>query len=282
MRHSRQSHGFTLIELLVVIAIIAILAAILFPVFAKAREKARQASCLSNEKQIGLAIMQYVQDSDEIYPLAVSTPGGDWNGGQWTMAVMPYVKSLNVFYCPSDGSAGQQGWWGTKESYAVNGYYGANYNWYSATDPNNGFALLGIMATVGQGTQWLSPRSASDSSINNPSSTILLTEKLATDNGDTASGGWAYTTFAWGPGCVIGGTTNYGGGWGPQAIPNDKGTAPGNAYPNGPNGAVSSRHTDMANFAFADGHVKAMRPTATNPDPVNHPERNMWDATRLQ
>ena len=64
----KHAHGFTLIELLVVIAIISILAAILFPVFAKAREKARQIACLSNQKQIGLALFQYVQDNDETYP----------------------------------------------------------------------------------------------------------------------------------------------------------------------------------------------------------------------
>ncbi|HAZ64135.1 MAG TPA: hypothetical protein DCZ72_11075, partial [Armatimonadetes bacterium] len=73
-RGSRR--GFTLIELLVVIAIIAILAAILFPVFAKAREKARAASCQSNLKQLGLSVMQYTQDWDEMYP--TGDVGGDW------------------------------------------------------------------------------------------------------------------------------------------------------------------------------------------------------------
>ncbi|MFA4044255.1 MAG: hypothetical protein HZRFUVUK_001041, partial [Candidatus Fervidibacterota bacterium] len=74
----RMHRGFTLIELLVVIAIIAILAAILFPVFARAREKARQASCQSNLKQIGLAIFQYAQDYDERLPLAWYGPGTPW------------------------------------------------------------------------------------------------------------------------------------------------------------------------------------------------------------
>ncbi|HEY3298451.1 MAG TPA: prepilin-type N-terminal cleavage/methylation domain-containing protein, partial [Armatimonadota bacterium] len=70
VRATKRNSGFTLIELLVVIAIIAILAAILFPVFAQAREKARSASCLSNEKQIGLGLMMYMQDYDETYPMA--------------------------------------------------------------------------------------------------------------------------------------------------------------------------------------------------------------------
>ena len=92
--------GFTLIELLVVIAIIAILAAILFPVFAKAREKARQASCQSNEKQLGLAIIQYVQDNDETFPNGV--PGGG-SGTGWASQVYPYAKSTQLYVCP-DGS----------------------------------------------------------------------------------------------------------------------------------------------------------------------------------
>ncbi|MBC8137181.1 MAG: DUF1559 domain-containing protein [Fibrella sp.] len=90
----RRTHagtfGFTLIELLVVIAIIAILAAILFPVFAQAREKARTASCLSNQKQIALAIMQYVQDYDESLPLSEFAGGG---GATWENVINPYVKA---------------------------------------------------------------------------------------------------------------------------------------------------------------------------------------------
>lgn len=103
--------GFTLIELLVVIAIIAILAAILFPVFAKAREKARQASCQSNEKQIGLAILQYVQDNDETYPLGYlgTTNTGDASGTAltWDIAAMPYIKSNGVLVCPDDTASGK-------------------------------------------------------------------------------------------------------------------------------------------------------------------------------
>jgi prepilin-type N-terminal cleavage/methylation domain-containing protein/prepilin-type processing-associated H-X9-DG protein len=99
----RRRSGFTLIELLVVIAIIAILAAILFPVFARAREKARQSSCQSNEKQLMLAYLAYIQDYDERTPnqwFFSSTAG---TGYMWVDAIMPYVKNLQLFDCPSAG-----------------------------------------------------------------------------------------------------------------------------------------------------------------------------------
>jgi len=140
-----RSKGFTLIELLVVIAIIAILAAILFPVFARARESARRASCLSNLKQIGLGIMQYTQDYDEKYPLCIrgqwgntaaytkvtdpSLPGAHFktNDGShldywftWMDMIQPYVKSWQVFVCPSATNTA------TTPSYGYN-YYLRSY-----------------------------------------------------------------------------------------------------------------------------------------------------------
>jgi prepilin-type N-terminal cleavage/methylation domain-containing protein/prepilin-type processing-associated H-X9-DG protein len=103
----RRSFGFTLIELLVVIAIIAILAAILFPVFARAREKARQASCQSNLKQIALAALMYGQDYDETYVrqrIEVGTPtNGQATSYTWGDMVMPYMKNMNLLDCPSSG-----------------------------------------------------------------------------------------------------------------------------------------------------------------------------------
>ena len=102
--------GFTLIELLVVIAIIAILAAILFPVFAKAREKARQSSCLSNVKQLTLGLMQYVQDYDEKFPgrYAVTVyPDYVYTGQRWDNVIMPYVKNTQVKECPSRQSTSE-------------------------------------------------------------------------------------------------------------------------------------------------------------------------------
>jgi prepilin-type N-terminal cleavage/methylation domain-containing protein/prepilin-type processing-associated H-X9-DG protein len=98
-----RTRGFTLIELLVVIAIIAILAAILFPVFARAREKARQTSCLSNVKQLGAANLMYLSDSDETYPIGITA-----NMVTPAASVMerldPYVKNRQVRLCPSDPS----------------------------------------------------------------------------------------------------------------------------------------------------------------------------------
>lgn len=100
-----SKRAFTLIELLVVIAIIALLAAILFPVFGRAREMARRSSCQSNLKQIGLGFQQYTQDYDETYPSIYDGQSNNINAGAikfWPYALQPYIKSGQVFKCPSD------------------------------------------------------------------------------------------------------------------------------------------------------------------------------------
>ncbi|MBC8138089.1 MAG: prepilin-type N-terminal cleavage/methylation domain-containing protein [Fibrella sp.] len=120
----RTPRAFTLIELLVVIAIIAILAAILFPVFAQARNKARQASDLSNMKQQGLAIMQYVQDYDETYPMAYYYKNDNNDSGgyvHWSFMCQPYIKSIDLFKSPGDPNGGLPP---TNYNAGANGTYG--------------------------------------------------------------------------------------------------------------------------------------------------------------
>ncbi len=144
--------GFTLIELLVVIAIIAILAAILFPVFARAREKARQSSCLSNTKQIMLAIKQYTMDYDQSYPLARVRAGAGWttpNGTAttanlpWFCAIGPYMKNIQILNCPSETTRYDGDTDFTDISYGMNewicmsgGRYGSyEYSYYNRYGP---------------------------------------------------------------------------------------------------------------------------------------------------
>jgi prepilin-type N-terminal cleavage/methylation domain-containing protein/prepilin-type processing-associated H-X9-DG protein len=120
MMQRRKNQAFTLIEILVVIAIISILAAILFPVFARARENARRASCMSNLKQIGLGMMMYVQDYDETFPAIAMGPAGQ--EVNWPYLIQPYTKSTQVFLCPSAPIAS-----------VTNGNYGIN--WIMVNNP---------------------------------------------------------------------------------------------------------------------------------------------------
>jgi len=137
--NDRPRHGgFTLIELLVVIAIIAILAAILFPVFAKAREKARQITCASNLKQLGLAFTQYTQDYDEHF-----THGDPWGTAQgWAGQIYPYVKSGGAFSCPDDPTNPNAN--GVVVSYAMN----TDLAWQGNNVPGEKLSYLAAPATL--------------------------------------------------------------------------------------------------------------------------------------
>ena len=134
-RARAHKKGFTLIELLVVIAIIAILAAILFPVFARARENARRASCSSNLKQIGLGIIQYSQDYDEKLPARVYFGGEP--AKSWRVVIQPYVKSTQLFACPSNTgntlTTNYDSGTFIPRSYSINGGEGANGAAFDAT-----------------------------------------------------------------------------------------------------------------------------------------------------
>ena len=224
--------AFTLIELLVVIAIIAILAAILFPVFAKAREKARQISCLSNEKQLALGFTQYTQDNDELLPGAASGAGGATltgaNGFGWVKyttfgsgttpavydvtqgSIYAYVKSKGVYVCPDD-SVGQT----SGDSYAINGcidFPGTVTGTVAADHTRAGKSLA---------------------AFDNPSSIMLLSEENAGDPSRlTGSTNDAYLSF-----------------FSPDFI--------------------SLRHTGGSNVVFVDGHAKfSFFPVAhSNTDP---------------
>ncbi len=243
--------GFTLIELLIVIAIIAILAAILFPVFAQAREKARATACLSNLKQLGLGITQYEQDYDECVPCGRNA----WGSGKgWAGEILPYVKSLGVYLCPSDTGPNDV------ISYALN----ANLVSARYTNPPTNTLVAPVPAPV--------------SMLTSPSKTVQLFEvtngsSLTIDANDTNSPAGFGTsvvssyTLNGTNGSVSGSTTSatalkYATGVFANASPvgdtvdNNPADITGtNSFFTGTDG----RHQVGSNFLMADNHAKWMR-----------------------
>ena len=215
--------GFTLIELLVVIAIIAILAAILFPVFAQAREKARQSTCLSNMKQMGLAVNMYLEDYDETYP-----PGRTEVAGVGTVLwtyydiVYTYIKNFKVFLCPSSYQTFNLKDW---QYYAHGMPYGIQGHYTANTD---------IMYDLYDNTT--SPKTAGQ--ITAPSDMVMIFEGSypALRDAQLANNG-AY--YCWLPGAYLG---NGGIAFGGPA--------------EGLSDYKSGRHSEGINITYADGHAK--------------------------
>jgi len=238
MRSTRSA--FTLIELLVVIAIIAILAAILFPVFAQAREKARAISCLSNMKQMGTAIIMYVQDYDEVYPFA-ATIYPDGSRTDWRIAILPYIKN------------GTQGLAQTGDGTVIGGLFSCP----SAPGSKRIYgAHSGIIhyPTLSNGAPWPAVGMAN---LNRPAEIVLVTEVgYGTDGNGSLEGMtedfWWHGGATWPP--IFQGP-NSGAkfeGDGSNANCNAAGWPQCNTY------LPRYRHTGSANMTFADGHAKAM------------------------
>lgn len=230
---TKHKQAFTLIELLVVIAIIAILAAILFPVFAAAREKARQVTCASNEKQLGLAFLQYTQDNDEHYPYTL----GASTGKGWSAPIYPYVKEPAAYKCPDDPQRPSTGLNHYPVSYAMNKNLAFTPNWTSSIN-------------------------TATSIDNAPASTVLLFEITgATADVTGQYYGNDYTEIA------VGGNLPAGDNGSMVWARYDTGDMGNPARSPGQIDTINplGRHTDGSNFLLCDGHVKWLKEGQVSP-----------------
>jgi prepilin-type N-terminal cleavage/methylation domain-containing protein/prepilin-type processing-associated H-X9-DG protein len=270
--------GFTLVELLTVIGIIAILAALLFPVFASARNAARRAVCASNLRQVGLAVAQYVTDNDERLPAPlVSAPRGSW-----AALVTPYLHSWEVLRCPGmvDATVAQQSIWRPEsifhspENLSIWCAYGWNADYLAPAPPD----CMGVLST-GFGPP--APLAA----VMKPAETVMCTGiSLATGPGSRAGSNPLYPVrggFYDAPSPASRGTadvcTRPSRGWGPGSMLGPYG------------GFESPRHDGRGSVLFVDGHLRSMSPeqlaagtnwTPTTPNTqvrVTDRSRYLWD-----
>jgi len=274
---SHPGVGFTLIELLIVIAIIAILAAILFPVFAQAREKVRQASCASNLKQLSLAMAMYSQDYDETMMIAQANSA---TGTQrWPQLLAPYVKSRGFVFCPSalyarpvfstttyqqtiDDPTGNGG--NNDYYYGLYPSYGYNYAYLSPTAAcPNAFDTPSVVCTVtpSTGSAYVAPPAGITvggsglpiAQIEAPSQTVAMSDSVAAPGSAPTHLMWGY--YAIRPPQLWARTA-------PQSLDRD-------TY-----GRVLPRHSGIANVSFVDGHVRSMKIDALR-------DANLWRAKKI-
>jgi prepilin-type N-terminal cleavage/methylation domain-containing protein len=275
----KNTKAFTLIELLVVIAIIAILAAILFPVFAQAKLAAKKTSALSNVKQTTLGVIMYTGDYDDMYPMG---SGACWwypTDGGWSLDTRPYIKNLEILRTPDDSKSksGWQGWLTTHEngipiSFAANGLI----RWNGSSNENFGLmTMVQNQAVTRCGPQnWMGNTIVNSTSVNNVSDTIMLAVRYKSQ-------------LTWGTGDFIAGVDWWD--WTGHAGLLPDGSRDGSAYTvngvvhnqNNRHGAVNAGFAGKSVFSFADGSAKALDPVATNPDETNRPNDNKWNAKRL-
>lgn len=279
-----KQRAFTLIELLVVIAIIAILAAILFPVFAQAKLAAKKTTALSNIKQTGTGVMIYLADYDDRFPMGSGACWWTPLDGGWAYDTQPYIKSLPLLRSPADklSKAHWPSWLqtdpnGINISFASNGYI----RWDGSINSLHG--VMGLVQNIAPAdnrcgaSAWMGNTTTTQTSVTYVSNTIMLAERHGSATPWGVSGiisgvnWWDNTGFAGLlPDASRDGT--------PYSFSANGGTVNWNA--NNRNGAVTAEYSGKAVFVMTDSSAKSMAPPQTNPDEANRNQDNMWNALR--